>query len=209
RSSSGPANVPQVPPLNYNDIPDAWEGDVLMDNDSNVVSDSGVSDASFGSRASSAPLVMRPAPSFAFNRDSAFEKLKSKTLDFTGKPPSLSKPNLWTLKALCQDLGIHYNSVDSKRILAARILDYRKENGSNDPVPVSKFDPLVYDKIKAKFEVEEPSRHTLMSYEHTYLESLSIDYKVPPFDTSNPPHSTVTKDDLGRRLLLWVSHHHH
>ncbi|KAJ4464154.1 hypothetical protein C8R41DRAFT_768997 [Lentinula lateritia] len=41
-----------------------------------------------------------------------------------GKPPSLSKPNLRTLKALCQDLGIHYNSGDSKRILAARILDY-------------------------------------------------------------------------------------
>ncbi|KAJ3933374.1 MAG: hypothetical protein NXY57DRAFT_1037683 [Lentinula lateritia] len=207
RWRSGPANVPKVPPLNYNDVPDAWEGDVPMDNDFDVVSDSGVSDASFDSRASLAPLVLRPAPSFAFNKDSAFEKLKSKTLDFSGKPPSLSKPNLQTLKALCQDLGIHYNSINSKRILAARIMDYRKENGSNDPVPVSKFDSLVYDKIKAKFEVEEPTRTTLMNYEYTYLERLCKDYKVPPFATSDPPHLTVTKDDLGRRLLLWRQEH--
>ncbi|KAJ3863506.1 hypothetical protein EV359DRAFT_82317 [Lentinula novae-zelandiae] len=195
RWRSGPANVPKVPPLNYNDVPDAWEGDVPMDNDfdvvldSDVVSDSGVSDTSFDSRASSAPLVLRPAPSFAFNKDSAFEKLESKMLDFSGKPPSLSKPNLQTLKALCQDLGIHYNSIDSKRILTARIMDYMCLSLSF--------------MIKAKFEVEEPTRTTLMNYEYTYLERLCKDYKVPPFATSDPPHSTVTKDDLGRRLLLW------
>ncbi|KAH7870084.1 uncharacterized protein C8R40DRAFT_997350, partial [Lentinula edodes] len=30
------------------------------------------------------------------------------------------------------------------------------------------------------------------------------DYKIPPFDTSDPPR--MSKDDMGRRLLLWVSH---
>ncbi|KAJ3899604.1 hypothetical protein F5879DRAFT_781923, partial [Lentinula edodes] len=79
---------------------------------------------SVGGDASSAPSVMRPAPIFAFTRDIAFENLKSKILDFSGKPPSLGKPKLQTLKALCQDLGIHYNSIDSKRILAARIMEY-------------------------------------------------------------------------------------
>ncbi|KAJ3886309.1 hypothetical protein GG344DRAFT_69785, partial [Lentinula edodes] len=232
--SSQREEVPDIPPLNYDNIPDGWntydtshprdapvplnevtdtnlsetdQASNLSLSEADEASDSGFSKASVDSKVSSVvdpsemPPVLRPAPPLVFDGDQAFENLKSRILNLTTRPPSLHSRTKSVLRALCQDFGIRYNTTDNKKILVARIMLYRQEYGLDDDY-VSK---IRYDKLKRTFEADEPSRSSLMKFEHEYLEKLCVEYKIPPFDSSQPGITSLTKDVMVQRILIWNS----
>lgn len=84
------------------------------------------------------------------------------------------------------------------------IRQQRQEYGSDDDY-VSK---IQYDKLKWIFEADEPSRSSLMKFEHEYLEKLCVEYKISPFDSSQPGITSLTKDVMVQRILIWVSKDH-
>ncbi|KAJ3871140.1 hypothetical protein F5051DRAFT_446569 [Lentinula edodes] len=205
RSSVEFEQVPEVPPLDYNQVPDGWEGDYSHISALAEVPESKASDVSLNSEPSSRaslvassvapsialsatsadalPPVSQPAPSFVFSKDSAFEKLKSKLLNLNARPPSLDKKKI-ILRALCQDLNILYNLNDSNKILAARLMVYRQENGAKDDE-----DSLQtrYNQFKWIFEEDEPSKSMMMSQLLKHLEKLCREYRIPPFDSPTAP----------------------
>ncbi|KAJ3760788.1 hypothetical protein EV360DRAFT_68405 [Lentinula raphanica] len=208
RSSTVPEAVPEVPALNYDQVPDGWVGanPTVEPDTTSQASDSELSEASFSSRASSIvnpnalPPVLRPAAGFLYNKDQEFENLKSKLLDLSARAPSLSRLKKVDLQALCQDLNILYGSKETNKVLVQRLLLYRQENGANDNAFTEE---LRYGKLKRNFEEEELSKATLMSWPLKLLEQLCREYQIPPFNSSNP--RTLKKEDMVRRLLLWAS----
>ncbi|KAJ3764234.1 hypothetical protein EV360DRAFT_65672 [Lentinula raphanica] len=206
RSSTAVEAVPVVPPLDYNQIPDGWTGanPIVESDPTSHESESELSEASFSSKASSIvdpdslPPVLKPAPGILFNKDQDFEDLKSKLLNLSARAPSLYRSKKAVLEALCQDLNILYGSKETRRTLAQRLLLYRQENGANDD---TYSEDLRYGKLKRNFEEDELSKATLMSWPHKQLERLCQEYRIPPFNSSNP--KSLKKEDMVRRLLLW------
>ncbi|KAJ3752706.1 hypothetical protein EV360DRAFT_88492 [Lentinula raphanica] len=145
-------------------------------------------------------------PGFVYDKDQEFEELKSKLLDLSTRAPSLSRRNKAALRALCQDLNILYSSKDTKKVLSDRLLLYRQENGAHDDeysAQAAQAAELRSAKLKRHFEEDELSRATLMSWPHRQLEQLCREYKIPPFNSSNP--RPLKKEDMARKLLLWAS----
>ncbi|KAJ3791310.1 hypothetical protein GGU11DRAFT_761708 [Lentinula aff. detonsa] len=126
RSRCTPEDVPGVPPLSYDQVPDGWE-DSKTPKNSDELSDSEASEASLSSSITDSdilPPVSHRAQWFNFNKDSDFEELKSKLLNLAFKAPSLTRTSKEVLQALCQDLNIAYNAQDTKKHLITRLMIY-------------------------------------------------------------------------------------
>ncbi|KAJ3862563.1 hypothetical protein EV359DRAFT_65525 [Lentinula novae-zelandiae] len=157
RMSSQPEEVPEIPPLNYDKVPDDWKTyNTTHPTDTPVldeVTDTNLSEADEASNVSlsEADEVSNVSLSEADEvSDSGFSKARQK-----------------------------YGSDD----------DY-----------VSK---LRFDKLKQTFEADEPSRSSLMKFEHEHLEKLCAEYKIPPFDCSQPGTTSLTKDVMVQWILIW------
>lgn len=68
------------------------------------------------------------------------------------------------------------------------------------------YSPVEYAKLKHRFEMAEPSWYSLTTDNRAdYLKQLCIDLRIPPFteDMDNP--LAPSKEEMARRLILWVS----